>query len=91
MRNFEPRDVLFKPRRLWRSPRSPGTYPVEWEVTTPAGPFTIRALLDDQELDGQQSTGALYWEGLSECLSPQGHVVGRGYLEMTGYGSVLKL
>jgi predicted secreted hydrolase len=89
--SFEPSEVLFKPRRLWRSPHSPGTYPVEWEVTTPAGSFTIRALLDDQELDSQQSTGAIYWEGLSECLSPEGRGVGRGYLEMTGYASALKI
>ena len=34
-------------------------YPVEWRVDTPAGSFTVRALLDAQELDSRGSTGAI--------------------------------
>ena len=60
-------------------------------IDTPAGRFTVRALLDDQELDSRGSTGAVYWEGLSELLDDQGRRVGRGYLEMTGYAARLRL
>jgi predicted secreted hydrolase len=42
-------------------------------------------------LDSRNSTGAVYWEGLSELLDRQGQVLGRGYLEMTGYASPLRL
>lgn len=53
--------------------------------------FTIRALVDNQELDSSRSTGAIYWEGLSDLLDAQGQPVGRGYLEMTGYSKPLIL
>ncbi|RYF26435.1 MAG: carotenoid 1,2-hydratase [Comamonadaceae bacterium] len=83
--------VAFTTLRHWRSGASDTRYPVEWRVQTPAGTFTVHALLDDQELDSQGSTGAIYWEGLSELRSTDGRVVGRGYLEMTGYAKRLQL
>jgi predicted secreted hydrolase len=51
----------------------------------------VRALLDNQELDSSGSTGAVYWEGLSELRNGAGAVIGRGYLEMTGYKKPLRL
>ncbi|MFA7559000.1 MAG: lipocalin family protein, partial [Hydrogenophaga sp.] len=60
-------------------------------LDTPAGRFAIRAVADAQELDDRASTGAIYWEGLSELLDASGRVVGRGYLEMTGYARRLVL
>ena len=71
---------------------STGTrYPVDWQVATPVGGFTVRALQDDQELDSRASTGTIYWEGLSLLLDDSGRRVGRGYLEMTGYAARLVL
>jgi predicted secreted hydrolase len=64
---------------------------VQWTVRTPAGSHTVSALLDDQELDSRNSTGAVYWEGLSELRDAAGRSVGHGYLEMTGYASPLRL
>jgi predicted secreted hydrolase len=91
MRDFAPGEVVFSPRRTWRSPASNARYPVEWDVATPAGRHVVRALLDDQELDSRASTGAIYWEGLSDLLDASGARVGRGYLEMTGYAAALTL
>ena len=51
----------------------------------------VRALADDQELDSSASTGAIYWEGLSDLHDAAGQSVGRGYLEMTGYARALRL
>jgi predicted secreted hydrolase len=48
-------------------------------------------VLDDQELDSSGSTGAIYWEGLSELQDHAGQPAGRGYLEMTGYKKPLRL
>ncbi|GKT00067.1 carotenoid 1,2-hydratase [Acidovorax sp. SUPP3434] len=88
---FGPQAVAFTPQRHWTSPASQARYPVQWRVDTPAGSFEVHALLDAQELDSQASTGAIYWEGLSELRDGAGRAVGRGYLEMTGYARPLRL
>lgn len=90
-RAFGEREVTFGPGRVWASPATGARYPVEWTVDTPAGRFTVRSLLDAQELDGAASTGSVYWEGLAELLDAGGRRVGLGYLEMTGYSARLKL
>ncbi|MFM2059975.1 MAG: hypothetical protein RLY71_4360 [Pseudomonadota bacterium] len=90
-RIFTPDEVTFTPLRAWRSPATGTRYPVEWQVTTPAGAWRVRALLDAQELDSRASTGTIYWEGLSELLDAGGRRVGLGYLELTGYAGTLKL
>jgi predicted secreted hydrolase len=90
-RDFAPAEVAFTPGRRWESPATQASYAVEWRVATPAGTFTVRALLDNQELDSRASTGAVYWEGLSSLADDTGRVVGRGYLEMTGYAGRLRI
>ncbi|MDI1245878.1 MAG: lipocalin family protein, partial [Rhodoferax sp.] len=96
-----PNDVIFTPQRSWKNPASGTSYPVQWSVqikragsgqTAPVlARYTVKAVIDNQELDSRQSTGAIYWEGLSELLDSSNTVVGRGYLEMTGYASPLRL
>ena len=100
---FAPQDLRFTPQRSWKSPASGATYPVQWALDvrhSPAGStdgtpawqrYTVQALIDNQELDSQRATGAIYWEGLSDLLNAQNEPVGRGYLEMTGYASPLRL
>jgi predicted secreted hydrolase len=97
---FGPQDVVFTPVRSWKSPASGATYPVEWAVqvtrkaadsTANVARYSVKAVIDNQELDSRQSTGAVYWEGLSELFDAQGKLVGHGYLEMTGYASRLML
>jgi predicted secreted hydrolase len=85
VRDFADGEVVFVAKRTWTSAATGTRYPVEWQVATPAGTFTVRALQDDQELDSRASTGTIYWEGLSLLLDGAGRRVGRGYLEMTGY------
>lgn len=91
LRNFSRTEVQFKPLRVWQSAASKASYPVEWLVQTPVGNYTVRALLDKQELDSRASTGGFYWEGLCEVWDGVQQRVGRGYLEMTGYASPLRL
>jgi predicted secreted hydrolase len=90
-RPFGPEQVRMTPGRRWASPATGTAYPVEWTLDSPAGRHTVRALADAQELDSRGSTGAVYWEGLSELLDAQGRRIGLGYLEMTGYAAPLKL
>ena len=82
--------VVFEPLRHWQSPRTGITYPVEWRVRLGRRELLLRPLMDDQELDSRRSTGAIYWEGAVR-LSEGGREVGRGYLEMTGYGERIRL
>ena len=91
LRTFSPAEVLFTSGRTWKSPLTQITYPVQWQVRTPAGTFTATAVIENQELDSRNSTGSIYWEGLSELANSQGRRVGMGYLEMTGYGQALQL
>ena len=44
------------------------SYPVEWIVHTPAVFYTVKAVIDNQELDSRQSTGTIYQEGLTELV-----------------------
>ena len=90
-RVFGPEEVRFTAGTRWRSPATGANYPVLWQVDSPAGRHSVRALVDAQELDSRSSTGTVYWEGLSELLDSQGRRVGLGYLEMTGYVSPLRL
>jgi predicted secreted hydrolase len=91
VRDFADGEVVFTPKRTWTSAATGTRYPVEWQVVTPVGAHTVRALQDDQELDSRASTGTIYWEGLSLLLDGAGRRVGRGYLEMTGYAARLVL
>ncbi|MFT3956237.1 MAG: carotenoid 1,2-hydratase [Piscinibacter sp.] len=88
---FAPEAMRFEPGPGWTSPLSQARYPIDWRIDTPAGRFRVRALLADQELDSRASTGAIYWEGLSELLDESGQRIGLGYLEMTGYAARLRL
>ncbi len=90
-RNFSADEVSFTPGRVWSSPLSRARYPVEWALTTPVGRYRIKSLLDAQELDSRTSTGAIYWEGLSELQDEAGRRIGHGYLELTGYAARLSL
>lgn len=85
-----PEAVVFEAQREWRSARTGIRYPVVWRLRVGRRLLQLQPLLDDQELDGARSTGAVYWEGAVR-VSEGGREVGRGYLEMTGYGSRIRV
>lgn len=85
-----PELVAFEPLREWRSPRTGIVYPVEWRLRIGVRLLQLTPLFDDQELDSRRSTGAIYWEGAVR-VAENGREVGRGYLEMTGYGERIRL
>jgi predicted secreted hydrolase len=87
---LQPGDVEFRALRNWVSPRTQITYPVQWRIRAGARQMDLKPLLDDQESDTRMSTGAIYWEGAVESYQ-NGKTVGRGYLELTGYGERLHL
>jgi len=87
---LQPADLEFRAGRQWTSRRTRIPYPVQWHVRAGIREFDLEPLLDDQENDTRLSTGAIYWEGAVRAYE-QRRLVGRGYLELTGYGEMLRL
>jgi predicted secreted hydrolase len=87
---FERDQIRFAPVRLWRSARTGARYPVESRITIGDRVLTVRPLMDDQENDARGSTGTLYWEGAVGVFDEQEKEIGRGYLELTGYGGRIR-
>ena len=87
--SYDPEQIEWKPLRHWRSSRTGVEYPVEWQVTLDDRVITLRPLMDDQENDASGSTGTIYWEGAVRAFEG-GQPIGRGYLELTGYGKRIR-
>lgn len=85
-----PADVEWQSVRHWRSPRTGIRYPVEVRVRLGERTIHLRPLLDDQENDARGSTGTIYWEGAMRAFDSAGRQIGKGYLEMTGYGDRIR-
>ena len=82
-------EFTLTPEAQWLSPKTGANYPVVWKVSLPSRriELTVRAAVNDQELDTRESTRVNYWEGAVEVTGTKDGrpVQGRGYLEMTGY------
>jgi predicted secreted hydrolase len=88
----DPDQVEWTPLATWRSPRTGVVYPIRWRVQVGDRRYLVEPLLEDAELDSRPSTGILYWEGPIRLLDEaSGKELGRGYLELTGYGGKLDL
>jgi predicted secreted hydrolase len=87
--NLVPGDVRFTAGRHWVSKATGARYPVAPIVTVRLPGRTlslpVKPLFDNQELDSRRGGGPVYWEG---AVTVPG---GRGYLELTGYASPLKM
>lgn len=90
VQTLAPQQVQFTPRRLWRSARTGTLYPIAWQVRAGERVLELEPLLEDQENDTRLSSGAVYWEGAVRAREGA-REVGRGYLELTGYGEPLVL
>ncbi|HMO26208.1 MAG TPA: lipocalin family protein [Tepidisphaeraceae bacterium] len=75
----------------WTSPRTGGAYPQRWAIDIDGfGRLNIRSTLSEQELVTTNSTDVSYFEGAVEAIDDAGNVIGRGYLELTGYAQPLR-
>jgi predicted secreted hydrolase len=93
--SFAPGDIAFTPLAYWRSPLSGVRYPVSERLRLGRRQYTLVPLLQNQEFDARATAGALYWEGAVTAEAPSAaarlQLVGRGYLELTGYDRPLSL
>ena len=90
LRRIEPESgFTLAPGRVWVSPLTGGSYPVEWRLRVPRESIdlVVTPVVDGQELRTGESTGVNYWEGAIDAKGRvrERDVRGRGYLEMTGY------
>jgi len=70
---------------IWESPRTRLRYPVAQRLRIGARVFETQPLMNDQEYAARGGGELVYWEGASTLLE-NGRPIGRGYLELTGYG-----
>jgi predicted secreted hydrolase len=87
---FSAEQIDWQPLRRWRSLRTRIEYPIEWKVRVGERTLILKPLLDDQENDARSSTGTLYWEGAVRAFDERNQPIGRGYLELTGYGGKVR-
>jgi len=76
----------------WSSRASGARYPARWTIEIPSESLVLDVvpLLADQENRSAAISRLFYWEGAVEVREPGGRAVGRGYVELTGYGTSLK-
>lgn len=84
------KDIHMQPTGWWQSPQTGIRYPVRWQMQVGSLHFAIVPLMDNQEFDARRSSGTVYWEGAVRAVTGQ-QIVGKGYLELTGYGGRLAL
>ena len=89
-RAFGADQVRWTATQRWQSPRTQASYPVGWKIIIGDLNLDIDPLMADQEQDARMTTGTVYWEGAVTARSGQ-TVIGRGYLEMTGYWRAFRL
>lgn len=88
-----PDQFTWTPGRHWTSPDTGGRYPIDITIKTadPEGnPFTcrLRPLADHTEVVGHLG-GVHYWEGPCDVLDGKNRVIGKSFVELTGYAQSL--
>ncbi len=75
-------------RDRWRSPTTSGIYPARWVITVPAEHIKVEVVPDmaEQENRSRLVPHLHYWEGAVTILQ-QRQQIGKGYVELTGYGT----
>lgn len=73
----------------WRS-KSLIDYPIPMNLVIGAEHYRLVPLMMAQEVDARASTGGFYWEGAVTLMKGE-RLIGRGFLELTGYGTPLRL
>ncbi len=65
-------------------------YPHTMDLVIGAELYRLVPLMMAQEVDARASTGGFYWEGAVSLMKGE-RLLGRGFLELTGYGTPLQL
>ena len=71
----------------WKSPKTGGTYPAKWTVEVAGMQLTVVPEMAHQENWSRSLRTLFYWEGAVKVLGADGKPVGKGYVELVGYGT----
>ena len=88
--HFGPDQFTWTPTDTWTSPDTGAAYPLPVRLTTEdpqdgtTTEFLIEPLMQAQEQTGDLG-GIAYWEGACRVRDKAGNMVGRAYMELTGY------
>jgi predicted secreted hydrolase len=82
-------DFAVRATGRWTSRASGADYPAGWIVEVPGADLRLEVTpeLDDQENRSELVRDLAYWEGAVVVRGPGGAPAGRGYVELTGYGT----
>jgi predicted secreted hydrolase len=82
-------DFSVKSLSFWKSEKTGGTYPMNWNVNIPSESIklNITPVMKNQELAKTPGTNVTYWEGASLVTGSVKNkpIEGKAYVEMTGY------
>ena len=72
----------------WKSPETAAEYPSGWRITIPTWnlEFDVFPLAESQENVSDLVADLFYWEGAVGIQARDGTTIGRGFVELTGYG-----
>jgi predicted secreted hydrolase len=70
----------------WTSPATSARYPSEWRIRVAGLDLRVSAVVADQENRSRLPRGVYYWEGAVVVEGSDGTPLGRGFVELTGYG-----
>lgn len=70
----------------WTSPATDARYPSKWRIRLAELDLIVTPAVADQENRSRLPRGVYYWEGAVAIESPGGASLGRGFVELTGYG-----
>jgi predicted secreted hydrolase len=86
-RYLGPGDWVLSAEDSWRSQQSEGVYPAEWRITVAAWDLdlSVEPVLRAQENVSRLIPDLAYWEGAVIVRDRTGRIIGRGYVELTGY------
>jgi predicted secreted hydrolase len=72
----------------WKSPHTSGAYPSQWRLVIPQEGLNLRIVAEmaDQENRSRITSTMHYWEGAVR-VQQDGKPAGKGYVELTGYGT----
>lgn len=84
---FKHEEIRMTPGETWRSPATGAQYPVSWRIDLAGTVYAVKARMRKQEVESGHGTGDFVWEGLCDLQDAQGHTIGSGYLDMSGYAS----
>ncbi len=72
----------------WKSEDTGALYPSRWTIAVPGEELVldVKPVFSDQENKSALPGGVYYWEGAVTVRGADGEELGRGYVELTGYG-----